>query len=109
MNARNPVIAALALSLLLLPVLDASAETEFAIGYGGYAVTDLEPVNAATFTISPAKVLIGVSLAFRTGDSVTNTTVAGKCFYKMKNEGDTMIGLGGSFAMLTDYSGTTNV
>jgi len=109
MITRKHVVAVFALSFLLLPVLDASAETEFAIGYGGYAMTDLEPVNAATFTISPEKVLIGLSLAFRFGESTENTTVAAKCFYKMKNEGDTMIGLGGSFTMLTDYSGTTNV
>jgi len=108
MTTSKRVVAVFALSFLLLPVFGASAETEYAIGYGGYAVTDLEPVNAATFTISPSKVLIGLSLAFRLGESTENTTIAAKCFYKMKNEGDTMIGLGGSFTMLTDEFGTEN-
>ena len=67
MITRKQIAAVLALSFLLVPVLNANAQTEFAIGYGGYALTDLEPVNAATFTISPPKVLIGLSLAFRFG------------------------------------------
>jgi len=109
MNTSYRIVTVIALSFLLLPVYNASADTGLAIGFGGYAMTDLEPLNATTFTISPAKVLIEAALGFRFGESVTNVTAAAKFLYKLKDGESTMVGLGGSFAMLTNaFAGTEN-
>ena len=108
MSAQHRLVTVIAFATLLaVPALSAHADTGIAVGFGGYAMTDQEPLTATTITFNIPKVLIGASLSFRTGESVTNVLVAGKALFKVKEAEGTIIGVGGSLAFLTDaFAGT---
>jgi hypothetical protein len=85
---------------VLVPALRAGA-TDLGIGFGGYAMTDQEPLTAATFSFNTDPALATVSFSLRTGESTTNVLVAGKVIIPAKRTETTMIGLGASLAFLT--------
>ena len=114
MSARrrtNPVV--VALIVLLMPMValadegsqSSSRNFDFGIGFGGYSMVDNEPLTTSTVSFNLPKVLIGASLSFRIGESTTNVLIGGKLLVKVKQKGNTMMGLGGSVAFITNAVG----
>jgi hypothetical protein len=81
---------------------ESSSETRFGVGFGAYSMVDNEPLTSTTVSFDLPAVLIGASLSFRTGESQTNTLIAGKVLVKVRQMGGTMIGVGGSLAFVTN-------
>ena len=102
-----------ALIVLLMPMValadegsqSSSKNFDFGIGFGGYSMVDNEPLTTSTVSFNLQKVLIGASLSFRLGESMTNVLIGGKLLVKVKQKGNTMMGLGGSVAIPTNALG----
>ena len=111
LSLRCATLFAVASLVLLMPLAalsqaeteaKAESETRIGLGFGAYSMVDNEPLTTTTVSFDLPQVLIGASLSFRTGESRTNTLVAGKVLVKVRQMGGTMIGVGGSLAFVTN-------
>jgi hypothetical protein len=83
-----------------------ASASDLGVGFGGYAMTDSTPFMATTFMFHATDWKLGASFAVRTGESRTNVLAAVKAFANVKTAGTAEIGVGGSFAFLSN--GTFN-
>ena len=86
-----------------------AAASDLGIGFSGYAMPDEDPFMATTFMFHAVDWKLGGSVAVRTGESRTNVLFGAKALANVKTVGTAEIGLGASFALVTDGAGDENV
>ena len=105
---RNAFVAAAIVFVAALVSAPATA-SDLGIGFSGYAMPDQDPFMATTFMFHAVDWKLGGSVAVRTGESLTNVLFGAKALANVKTVGTTEIGLGASFAIVTNSSGGEDV